>query len=274
MRTLTIVLCAASICLAIGCEKDYPGREGQTGFDQKTDGPVNAMKAPADESLLADQGKISREFATEEAPAPAPAPTPPPAASGTPVDQVKAVMAQMAAAAKPGQEAQFLTFFDTADAAAFRALLQIDLKAKADTLTQAVKTKLGTNLPPDIDGMIQMMTQHLPSKLAGDATKYKFKQVGQTIVATSPAGDELTFAEVGSAWKVKFSAKDMAGITAMKTMVDAMGKFLDEVTAGVNDGSITKQNFAAKLQELQQKHMKGPTPAAPAPPSPPPEPGF
>lgn len=274
MKTLTIVLCAASICLAIGCEKDYPGREGQTGFDQKIDGPVNAMKAPADESLLADQGKISGEFETEEAPAPVPAPTPPPAASGTPVDQVKAVMTQMAAAAKGGQEAQLPAFFNDADAALIRPLVQIDLKAKGDKFTQAVKTKLRTKLPPQMDGMIKRMAQPRPLNLVGDATKYKFKQVGQTIVATDPSGDELTFAKVGSAWKAKLSDKRKADIMLLKTRLDSANKFLDEAIAGVNDGSISRQNLAAKLQELQKKHTGGPGQPSPLPIPPPPEPGF
>ena len=64
-------------------------------------------------------------------------------------------------------------------------------------------------------------------------------------------------------------------MTVAKEMMDSIGKFLDEATAGVNDGSITKQNLAAKFQELQKKHLGDLTPAA-APSRPPGtvEPGF
>lgn len=291
MRRFITVLCAASICMVIGCEKKYPRGEGRTGFDQKIDGPVNALKTPADDNLLADQGKISREFETDEAlppppaaaptpgpePAPGPAPGPAPAASGKSVNQVKRLITRMAAAAaKPREHAKLPGFFVGADATLIRPLTTGDPKNKATAFLKLTKTTLGVKLPGEVDGMIRGMTKPPPLQdIIGHASKYRYEQVGETIVATGPSGEQFTFVQVGSTWKAKLSAEGKDRVTVLKAIQDAAIKFLDEATAGVKDGSITRQTVEGMLQELQKKHLGGLKRAAP-PARPPgqPEPGF
>ena len=103
MKQLMTILMAVMIFLAIGCGKRPGQAEEADRFDEKIDGPVCVLTVVADENLLADQGKISRqaqidaasavaEYIADDAgtggeettpepkpePAPAPAPTPKP----------------------------------------------------------------------------------------------------------------------------------------------------------------------------------------------------
>ena len=185
-------------------------------------------------------------------------------------------MADMAAAAKPSQHAKLPVFFVDADAALIRPLTTGDLKNKATAFVELMKTGLVARLRRQMDSMIRAMTRPPPLQdLIGDASKYKYEQVGQTIVATGASGEQLTFVQVDSTWKAKLSAKGRDQVTAMKTRQDAEIKFLDEATAGVKDGSITKQTVTSRLQELQKKHLGGLKPAAaPRRPRGRPGPGF
>ncbi len=61
MKQLTIILAATMIFLTLGCEKRVGQAEDADRFDEKIDGPVCVLTVIADENLLADQKKISRQ---------------------------------------------------------------------------------------------------------------------------------------------------------------------------------------------------------------------
>lgn len=78
MKRLTMVLAAAVIFAAVGCEKKTDRPEEISRFDAEIDGPVCVLTVGRNENLLKDQEKLAREAETvvpEEPPPTEPSPT-------------------------------------------------------------------------------------------------------------------------------------------------------------------------------------------------------
>ena len=60
-----MILAATMIFLTLGCEKRIGQAEDADRFDEKIDGPTCVLTVSADENLLADQKKISRQTRTD-----------------------------------------------------------------------------------------------------------------------------------------------------------------------------------------------------------------
>ncbi len=186
------------------------------------------------------------------APAPAPA-----AAGGGPIEQVKQTVGRLITAMQAGQDERLLEFLDAKEAAAFRPIFEAakELPPKAKQFEQLVQTKLGMTLPQDMKANLAGKPQAGPAGPA-DLGKYslddfKFKQEGEAIVVSPPDGDELRFEKVGQDWKIKLGPAELEAMSLVTDLVKAQGKVLDEMTAGIDSGAITKANF----QELSSKHI-------------------
>ena len=83
---------------------------------------------------------------------------------------------------------------------------------------------------------------------------------GLTLVVTGPQGLNLRFAKVGQEWKIKLPQQEKALLQAvgplMQELATAFSGFADEMTLGINSGSITKDNLQAKFDELGKKHVE------------------
>ncbi|GAF73652.1 unnamed protein product, partial [marine sediment metagenome] len=134
--------------------------------------------------------------------------------------------------------------------------LLTDMKAleeKNQKVIALVKTKLDKDMK-DMSG---------PGKGGGpldDVAKTSlddltFKGQNGTVTFTDKKGNTETFVKENGAWKGKLDAdkKEMLGVVV--EMLAATDKMLDAITAGVNDGSITKDNFDQKAEQLSKTHM-------------------
>lgn len=111
----------------------------------------------------------------------------------------------------------------------------------------------------------------------------QFKQEGQEVAVTGPQGLKMRFAKVGVDWKMKLPPEAKLLIQTLLPMFNELlggfNKVVDEMTAGVNDGSVTKDNLEARAEELQKKHVgpvmekffEGMMKDMPAPGAPPPD---
>jgi hypothetical protein len=259
-RTLTI-LAAALICVAIGCEKKRENPPETARYDPRIDGPPDILAPAADERILADQTRVT-------APRPVVVPAPPAPASATQAD-LQALKQQMAAAmaeAKGGNVAGLAALFPDSIATGMRDMLL--LPGKMQAFEQLVKDKLGMELPDkfksETSGPIAGAGPG-PASMSpvGDLEKgsvddLKFTIDGPNIVATDPKGQKTVFVKTAQGWKMQVPPEAQEFMTVMLEVAEAAVKVTDTLTAGINDGSITKDNFEAKADEVGEQHMKAP----------------
>lgn len=268
-----LMLCAMMVSLAAGsgCRKRSPSGETPRTYDPTVDAPASVLQAPYNPDLAKDQTQISRavaEAAGAATPGSAPAGAPAAGAPATPDDleAVKLVVAKMIEAGQQ-PDAQFYT---PQDAPVVTALIQgmTALPAKQTEVENLLKTKLGMDQPSEA-----LAKQMNPAPAGGEAggpapkaefksplgsatiDQLKFEAVGPDVRVTG-GGQPQVFTRTAQGWKVKFDPMERQMLGLMGDMVAAEGKFLDAVKAGVDDGSITKDNFDAKSKELADTHLK------------------
>lgn len=170
------------------------------------------------------------------------------------VDEVKQVVAKMIEAAKAKQADTFADFYVADDAKVIKKFLA-DMEAveeKAQKLSTLVKTKLDKEMK-DMSG---------PGKGGGPLDEVAktslddltFKTQNGTVTFTDKKGETETFVKQNGTWKGKLDAGKKEILGVMVEMLDASDKMLDAVTAGVNDGSITKDNFDQKAEQIGKTH--------------------
>ncbi len=273
MNKLLWILVALALCTGVSCESKSgqvvePSRE-----DPKLSGPPSWADQPPNPDIIRDQRKVAAELgqaaaAAPVAPRPAatPAPAPAPAAAGPAVAEVQQVVAKMIATVTPGNEQKFAEFLAPKEAELLAPVLKdtLAVAAKFKELEKLAKDKLGAELPDNLKA--GQATVSLPGRGGSeDFSQLKFDslqfaQQGQDVLVTGPQGMKLLFGKVGQEWKIKLPDQDQAAMKALMPvlgeLVAATGTFVDAMTAGINDGSIIKDNFDAKAEELGKTHIE------------------
>lgn len=264
MKKLVTILTAMALMTALGCE-DKPSEPARpTQFDPNLDGPASMLDEPISDDIAKDQKEIAKKVAqagaaVEEASPAAPTPAP---VTGTPVEQARQIVGSMISAVRPGREERFLDFLDKANADTLRPIYRSarDLPAKADQLDKLMKDKLGVNMPDDAKQGFTLISESLPGLpqafLKAKPADLKFAEDGQDVVVTAPGGQILRLTNVAGAWKVQLPADDLKDLSVFTDVHKGLDTFLAEMSKGINDGSITRQNFSAKGEELSQKHVE------------------
>lgn len=267
MKKLLAILAVAVACTALACEKKSDEVIRPTKFDRDLDGPPSRLGKPLNEDIAKDQRRIAREAGRAVAPVGSPPATPAPGApaGGGSSEEVKQIVARMMTTIKPGQEEKALDFLDPQEASAIRPLFKSiqQIGAKVKQLEKLVQTKLGAALPESMKGGGGEPPEPLPG-MPKDFAKIRFddiqfKEEGEEVAVTGPQGLKMRFAKVGADWKMKLPPEAKLLIQTLRPMFEELlgsfNKVVDEMTAGVNDGSITKDNLEARSEELQKKHV-------------------
>ena len=176
-------------------------------------------------------------------------------ASADSIDEVRQTIEKMKAVSPDQGFGALAEFFVDTDA---RTFAQIDKKIsivedKQKALESLVQSKLRIELPESVDQAAGQMNSS-PDELASINSE-SLTVVGNTVVGVDNSGEKMTFVKVGNDWKIQLSARQRKIVGFLSEATAATEKYFDALTAGVNNGTLTKANFEAKAQEIGQKIM-------------------
>ncbi len=267
MKRLTMILAATMIFLTLGCERRVGQAKDADRFDEKIDGPVCVLTVSADENLLADQRKISRQ-AKLDAETPAESeertddegttPSPTPAPAGDPISAVKQVLGEAISAAKSSQPNQVLKFYTDADATAIKAVVGAAKKTESRmaALEKLVQDKLGLSLPNKMKEITQQKFYTPATDLALlNMDELKFETKGPDVIVTDPGNLVLIFTDTPGGWKIQLDQLERDLESVQGDVLAGLDKIADEMTTGINSGTITKDNFQTKADEMRDKYI-------------------
>lgn len=296
MKRCLAILCVVALALPLAsCRKnDTPepvGADNAVGPSVITAKPNPSLgESQVTISSKAEAARTSAGMAAPTTPTPttpeaATAPAPASTVPAESITAIKAVLEQMKAfvAANPNElPVQFMAD-DVAPAAKIAQQALKDLPVKAEALKSAMTAK-GIPMPENFEKGMDKMKEGVFNiallKAAPDTLKFELQ--GDKVIVTPPQGDKEAFVNTPTGWKyTAVSADDAKKAAMVAELLPGSVKVLDGLIAGVNDGSITKDNFSAKQEELSkqfvlpvlEKVMKSamgttPTPAATSPEAP------
>ncbi|MDY7010692.1 MAG: hypothetical protein SVV80_08065 [Planctomycetota bacterium] len=273
MKRLIIVLAVTVTFLALGCEK-RAGRSAEADrYDAKIDGPVCVLTAGADENLLSDQKALSRQTELDAAAVSEnkektidedteredtnPAPTAGPAGA------VRQVMVDLIANFKAERMDRLADVLPSAEAAALRRSFKDfnKLNQKEVSLVQLFRTKLKMEPPPDVKPELKKdATKMLVYAIFGvnfsqvSLDDLSIKQDGETVVISGPNVRKVTFSKDEQVWKIQVSPDARRLVELLEEAVTISERMTDELISGINNGSVTKDNHRAKMDEIEQRH--------------------
>lgn len=104
---------------------------------------------------------------------------------------------------------------------------------------------------------VSIVRQQLRKSAQKDVGTMTFRKVGDDMIAVSTPGESLDsyFVKTADGWKQTVQPELKPVMPAMLEVNAAQDRLLDEMLAGVQDGTITADNAATKADELQQKHV-------------------
>jgi len=260
---------AAAVVVGIGCDRQDPSEQPEP-YDPNVDAPPNVLveapsNVPRGGGSLASAAKPKPAEPKPAEPKPAepgptePAPTEPPAGSGESIAEVKQLLTDAVAAAEEGSNDKLVALFPTEIG---KAILALDprmkvMEQKSADFAQLVQDKLGAEMPESAKGMtgggkeggFGSPLDELANMTVETMT---FKAVGDKVSVTDEEGEENIFARTADGWKIEVPPQMAQVIGVLGEVLDGTEKFLDTLTAGVNDGSITKENLEAKIEEVSK----------------------
>lgn len=234
---------AAALAALGGCERKSADRPDS--FDPKLDSLSAAGEGRLDPGLLADQEQIAKGSSKRRG-----------ATATDSVAAAKETLTQMGEAMKAQDYDKTLEFLAPQDAAALKPFLMglKELSKPAEAFRQLVKDRLGIDLPEE-NGLTSSWTSVCPWS-ADEAVleKMTFEQTEGKVTASTAEGGKVTLVEADGAWKVQLGLPP--GLPpVLVEMVDVMKVVMSSVEAGINDGTITKDHFEAKTQEISSAKM-------------------
>ena len=247
MRKHLAVWGLVTMVAVCGCQSR--SAEEPESFDPKVDS-TSSGGGRLDPMLLADQEQIAQASPSRVKVAAVPA---------DPVEAVKDVLARMIEAEKTKDFQKFLEFLIPDEA---KVLQPVAAKAKEITekeasVTQLVKERLELDFSLAAGGASAGGVGSFVKTGSADAMdieKMKFEPAEGQVTVTGPNGQKFAFVRVGDDWKLKMGL-EASMLPVMMEFLDAVVAYLGDVEAGVNDGSVTKENFAAKCQELSAARL-------------------
>ncbi len=262
-RKWIIVLGIACLAVAAGCKRTGEVPEEPTVYDPELDGSVAAISTvrtdPADlepgssvpyvvETPSGGTGDTGGGFQRQPAPD-----------TGDPVEDVKIIYGRMIDAAKANNWEAVASYLDKPEATVFLMLKGIEnLPSKANRLEQLIQEK-GIEPPQDFKDDLSKMPNsdqlrelNVLQELANErVSDLEFRQDGSTVRVFDEDGQpEADFVKVNGQWKQRMPS-DMRGLAiTMVGAIGAMNQVTNDLVAGIENGSITKDNFETRFEEI------------------------
>lgn len=251
MRRLAMLLgLAAAMALVGACERTEPAEEPKV-YDPAIDAPPSTIGVNHNPLLLANQAEIAKRVPKPLPPRPSAGPVQP---SGDSIESVKATLLKMLDAVESGQTDAMMNFFVPEDAAAMRSALTAmpALKAKWETLARLARDTLGVEVPPE-QMMVGEERMGAPAwmdraTLMAEPSPLQFVAQGDKVVVSRGGQEPVTFVNLAGAWKVELTPQERAMIGLFGEMVKVQDTLVDGLIAGINNGTITKDNFQTEVQ--------------------------
>ena len=267
MKCVHILLLIVAACAA-GCDKPEP-QPRPSGFDRKIDGSVPLPPGPSGRAILSGTGLPY---------------TPPPraAAAAAPVvadatAQVKAIVKEIVAAGQAGQSAKILTYLPPEQAKLLKPLVDIadSVAAARVQVEQLILARFGESYVGRMQNVV-LAEQGLkvePGLLPPtDVEKLTFEAAADTVTVRQPQGIGatskaiMTFVLTNGHWQMHLAdlerpeAVEMLDpngplVSMMKKTGDADIQIFNAISQGVQDGTISAENFDARLAAIAKEKM-------------------
>jgi hypothetical protein len=266
---LTLALVAAVVAGG-GCDRQDPSDRPQP-YDPNVDAPPNVLVEASSNVPRGGGSTASTPKPKPAEPTPAePTPAEPTPAEPTPAEPggadddaniatVKQLLTDAVADAKTGSTDKVIALFPTKTG---EAILALDprmkaMEQKAADFEQLIQDKFGGEAPESVKGMTGGGGEGGIGSPLDDFTKMDveamvFRGLEGKVSVDDGSGDGPTFAQGVDGWKIEVSPQQSQSITVLGEVMDGSEKFLDTLTAGINDGSITKENLDAKVEEVSK----------------------
>ncbi len=200
------------------------------------------------------------------------------APASKPADEVKALFTAAAADAKAGKFDKLLALLPADEAAGIKPVLAgtQEMLPKVKKLAEAAKSK-DVPLP---SGLITFLSDGPAAMAPGVGPILHCDEISidskddTVIISAGPSSMGVKKTDKG--WQVQVPPETAVIVGVMPDMLKAMDAMVTDLTAGIEDGSITKDNLETKGRTLTVKHLqpisekiqtalKGKTASAPAP---------
>jgi len=263
MKPLVVLLTLAALCVGgAGCDKPEADA-GPGAFDEAIDGTIPTPTVSVDDSVLKARPKVQ---AGQPAPTVQPtgttgAPVPAPVAAGTPEEQVREVLKSSVAGLKSGDYDSFLDAYVDEQAEALRPMFEQAnaLFIAIARLADVAERKLGAS-PMD-----QLFGQFGPGAGGGMTAvdAMPLQVVSDTEVqALGPQGQpQATALLIDGQWRLKMADEGLQQVVKMADnpmlgeLVTALTGACDELSDGLENGSITQANFQQSAQALMEQKV-------------------
>ena len=130
------------------------------------------------------------------------------------------------------------------------------MEQKAADFEQLIQDKFGGEVPESVKGMTGGGEGGIGSPLDEftkmDVEAMVFRGFEGKVSVDDGSGDGTSFAQGADGWKIEVPPQMSQGIAVLGEVMDGTDKFLETLTAGINDGSITKENLEAKVEEVSK----------------------
>lgn len=264
-----VLVAAIALCVGlVGCDKPDP-QEQPSQYDKSIDGRIPLSPVSAEDRLLTgdlDSADVGEDLAVE----------PPVTATGDAEADTKAVIKAIAESVKAGNVTGLADHVVAEQAEALRPLLTEVSKVVEGLirLNESANRTLGKGLAELAAGAMPGGAP-MPIPMSADSAGemdidqalelVKFQAVSETEVGLlRPDGEPtgVTFRKVEGRWRIQLPADAVSKIQeAMKAdvvdkVVDAVCEVLDELTTGVDGGTVTEENFAEKVGTLLSEKIQ------------------
>jgi len=255
MSKLAVVIpLTAALALTTGCKRREASETEPNIYDPNVDPPASVLRHNPNQGLLDDQAAISRR-AEPIAPAEA-------APSGDPVEQVKALVATAIEDAIEGEPDSMLALLASDLAEGLKPFFDgmAEAENKKAELDQLISDKLAIQMPLSVASIFAFASQLQlpggPMKLEDvSIDDMQFELVDENVVVTDPDGTETTFVFTEDGYRVSLGDQEIPEqlTEVMVERTQAEIKLIDQLIAGINDETITADNFEQKAEQLNEE---------------------
>lgn len=188
-----------------------------------------------------------------------------PAPKGDPVPEadlpgVKDAVAKLADACKSKNADLVAMMFNPTDAGTVRTLLrgEAELLKKFEVLQKAaadnsIEMPKDMQKPSAMPGAEEGMMAEMAKKLSGPVT---FVKRGDIVLANTPDLQlPLALTKSGDQWMPGFDPETRPMLQIIQEIVTGFSKSIDEMTAGINAKTITKENSQQKFTEITDRNL-------------------
>jgi len=268
-NVIPVLALVAAVMMGVGCKRQTASDRPEP-YDPNVDAPPNVLVEAPSNVPRGGGGVASAAKPTPPAPKPTePKPTEPKPTEPGPAEpggddnaniaEVKQLLTDAVAAAKEGNNDKLIALFPTEFGEAVAALdpRMKAMEQKSADFAQLLQDKLGAELPESAKGMIGGgeeggISSPLDDFAKMDVEAMVFRGFEGKVSVDDGSGDGQGFVKTADGWKMEVPPQASQSIGVLGEVVDGTEKFYDTLTAGVNDGSITKENLEAKIEEVSK----------------------